>query len=143
VRVGRISVDLHNTAPRRGLPDYVTVRSDIVEAQRRGREVARAAVGSNRVLLDVYGPVASQAALVAVDGKPAAPVRGTDAGHTVSRVTVDVAPGAKRRVEVVLVAPAVAGDSGTRPEVQAQPMVHQPTISTEPLAPCAAIGRSG
>ena len=92
VRVGRISVDLHNTAPRRGLPEYVTVRSDLVEAQRRGREVARAPVGSNRVLLDVYGPVASQAALVAIDGKPAAPVRGTDAGHTVSRVTVEHRP---------------------------------------------------
>ena len=143
VRVGRIAVDLNNTAPRSGLPGYVTVRSDHIEARRRGREVAPAAVGSNRVLLDVYGPVASQAALVTVDGEPAAPVRGTDAGHTVSRVGVDIAPGAKRRVEVVLVAPAVPGDSGTRPEVRAQPMVQQPTISTEPLTPCAAIGRSG
>jgi hypothetical protein len=139
VRVGRIGVDLQNTAPRSGLPSYVTVRSDLVEAERRGKPVRRAAVGSNHVLLDVYGPVASQAALTTVDGEPVVPVNGTDAGHMVARVALDLNPGAKRRVEVVLVAPAVPGDSGTRPQVQAQPMVHQPTISTEPLAPCTAV----
>ena len=78
-----------------------------------------------------------------IDGKAAVPVRGTDAGHMVSRVALEVPPGAQRRVEVILVAPAVPGDSGTRPEVQAQPMVNQPPISPEPRAPCTAVGRSG
>jgi hypothetical protein len=142
-RVGRISVDLKNTAPPGGLPRYVTVRSDYAEAARRGRPAGHGAVGTNRVLLDVYGPVSSQAALTTVDGKAAVPVSGTDAGHTVSRVAVEVPPGAQRRVDVIVVAPAVPGDSGTTPQVQAQPMVNQPTISTEPLTPCAAIGRNG
>jgi hypothetical protein len=143
-RVGRIVVDVRNTAPRSGLPGYVTVRSDVIDLARRGiRRASSPVVGSNRVLLDIYGPVASQAAMVAVDGRPVTPVSGTDAGHAVSRVAFEVDPGAARRVELVLVAPAVPGDAGTRPTVQVQPMVHQPTVSTEPLTPCAAVPRSG
>jgi hypothetical protein len=143
-RIGRILVDVRNTAPRAGLPRYVTVRSDLIDLARRGvKRAAKPAVGSNRVILDVYGPVAAQAAMVTVDGRPVVPVNGTDVGHVVSRVVVEVDPGRSRRVEVVLVAPAVAGDAGTRPQVQVQPMVQQPTVSTEPLTPCSAVARSG
>jgi hypothetical protein len=143
-RVGRILVDVRNTAPRTGLPRYVTVRSDLVDLARRGvRRGSTPAVGSNRVILDIYGPVAAQAAMVTVDGRPVVPVSGTDLGHVVSRVVLEVDPGRSRRVALVLVAPAVPGDSGTRPQVQVQPMVQQPTISTEPLTPCSAVARSG
>jgi hypothetical protein len=143
-RVGRILVDVRNTAPPTGLPQYVTVRSDLKDLARRGvRRASKPAVGSNRVILDIYGPVAAQAAMVTVDGRPVVPVSGTDVGHVVSRVVVEVDPGRSRRVALVLVAPAVPGDAGTRPQVQVQPMVQQPTVSTEPLAPCAAVARSG
>ena len=143
-RVGRILVDVRNTAPRAGLPQYVTVRSDLRDLARRGvRRASKPVVGSNRVILDIYGPVAAQAAMVTVDGQPVVPVSGTDVGHVVSRVVVEVDPGRSRRVALVLVAPAVAGDAGTRPQVQVQPMVQQPTVSTEPLTPCSAVPRNG
>jgi hypothetical protein len=107
------------------------------------RRASKPVVGSNRVILDVYGPVAAQAAMVTVDGQPVVPVSGSDVGHVVSRVVVEVDPGRSRRVALVLVAPAVPGDAGTRPQVQVQPMVQQPTVSTEPLTPCSAVARSG
>lgn len=144
VRIGHITVDLKNTAPRKGLPRYVTVRSDLIERERiAGVPRVRAVPGSNRVLLDVYGPIASQAALTTVDGDPTLPVTGSDRGHSVWRVVVELQPGQTRRVDVALAAPAVRGDGGTQPVVLAQPMVNQPTISTEPLAPCAVVQRRG
>jgi Protein of unknown function (DUF4012) len=134
IRVGRIVVTLTNTAPRSGLPDYVSVRSDLRQKGLTG-EITHD--GSNRVILDLYGPVASSAALTTLDGRAVAPIVGRDSNHPVWRVVVPIAAGQRRTVGVVMSNPAVEGDSGTRPVVLTQPMVLPATASTRPLSECS------
>jgi hypothetical protein len=132
-RVGQIAVTLTNTAPRTGLPDYVNVRSDLARIGLSGRQIRD---GSNRILLDIYGPVGSNAALTSLDGESFAPVVGIDNNHTVWRATVYVDAGERRTVNVVMTTPAVDGDVGTNPVVLTQPMVQPATVSTKPLTAC-------
>lgn len=132
-RVGQIAVTLTNTAPSRGLPAYVNVRSDLVQLGLTGRQTRN---GSNRILLDIYGPVGSNAALTSLDGKPLVPLVGLDNNHTVWRVAVPINSGQRRTVNVVMSTPAVDGDVGTNPLVLTQPMVMPATVSTKPLAAC-------
>jgi Protein of unknown function (DUF4012) len=132
-RVGQISVTLHNTAPSTGLPRYVSIRSDL---QQVGITGPRLTDGGNRILLDVYGPVGSSAALTTLDGRPLSPVVGLDNNHTVWRVAVPIDAGQRRTVNVVMTTPAVDGDVGTDPLVLAQPMVQPATVSTRPLTAC-------
>jgi hypothetical protein len=132
-RVGQIQVTLDNTAPPQGLPAYVNVRSDLVQLGYTGKQTHN---GSNRLILNVYGPVGSSAALTTLDGKPLAPLVGTDNNHTVWRVAVPIEAGQRRTVNVVMTAPAVDGDAGTRPVVLRQPMVKPATVSASPLSSC-------
>jgi hypothetical protein len=132
-RVGQIGVTLTNTAPSSGLPDYVSVRSDLRLAGLTG---PRTQDGSNRVLLDIYGPVGSSAALTSLDGETFAPIVGLDNNHTVWRVAVPIEAGQRRTVNVVMTTPAVDGDVGTNPVVLTQPMVQPATVSTKPLTAC-------
>jgi hypothetical protein len=132
-RVGQIAVTLTNTAPSKGLPAYVNVRSDLTQLGLTGRQTRN---GSNRILLDIYGPVGSNAALTSLDGEPLAPVVGLDNNHTVWRVAVPIQAGQRRTVNVVMTTPAVDGDVGTNPLVLTQPMVMPATVSTKPLAAC-------
>ena len=132
-RVGQIAVTLTNTAPRTGLPAYVNVRTDLLEDGLRGLQTHD---GSNRILLDVYGPVGSSAALTTLDGQPLAPVVGLDSNHTVWRIAVPIEAGQRRTVNVVMTTPAVDGDVGTSPVVLTQPMVMPATVSSRPLTAC-------
>jgi hypothetical protein len=134
IRVGRITVTLTNTAPRSGLPDYVNVRTDLRQKGLTG-EITHD--GSNRVLLDLYGPVASSAALTTLDGQAVAPVVGRDNNHTVWRVAVPIAAGQRRTVGVVMSTRAVDGDAGTWPEVLTQPMVLPATVTNNQLRECS------
>lgn len=132
-RVGQIAVTLTNTAPSTGLPEYVSIRSDLAKLGLTGRQTRD---GSNRILLDIYGPVGSNAALTSLDGETFAPVVGIDNNHTVWRVPVPIEAGQRRTVNVVMTTPAVEGDVGTTPVVLTQPMVKPATVSTKPLAAC-------
>jgi hypothetical protein len=134
-RVGQIGVTLTNTAPKDGdgLPSYVNVRSDLLQQGYTGRATHD---GSNRILLDIYGPVGSSAALTTLDGSPLAPVVGTDSNHPVWRVTVPIKAGQRRTVNVVMSTAAVDGDVGSSPVVLTQPMVKPATVSAAPLTAC-------
>jgi hypothetical protein len=132
-RVGQINVTLTNTAPPQGLPDYVSVRSDL---QQRGITGALLHNGSNRIILDIYGPVGATAALTTVDGAAEAPVVGQDSNHPVWRVTVPIKSGQRRSVSVVMYTTAVDGDAGASPVVLTQPMVQPATASVKPLTAC-------
>ncbi len=132
-RVGQISVTLTNSAPRSGLPSYVNTRTDLLQSGLTGEQTHN---GSNRILLDVYGPVGSNAALTTLDGTPLAPVVGADSNHTVWRVAVPIQAGQRRTVNVVMTTPAVDGDVGTIPVVLSQPMVRPATVSSKPLTAC-------
>lgn len=135
IRVNRIAVTLRNTAPRdgKGLPDYVNVRSDLIK---QGLSGADTHDGSNRIILDVYGPVGATAALTTLDGAAVAPIVGRDNNHTVWRVTVPIRAGQARTVGVVMSTQAVNGDAGTTPTVLSQPMVLPAGVSSKPLPSC-------
>jgi hypothetical protein len=132
-RVGQIAVTLTNSAPRTGLPAYVNVRTDRLQVGLTGAETHN---GSNRILLDIYGPVGSSAALTTLDGQVLAPNVGLDSNHTVWRVEVPIEAGQRRTVNVVMSTPAVDGDVGTSPVVLTQPMVTPATVSSKPLVAC-------
>jgi hypothetical protein len=137
VRVGHITVDLSNTAPSSGLPDYVDVRSDVGVIGLKALGLAeRPKPGSNRLLVDVYGPVGGQAALVTLDGEVTPVVAGTDRGHSVWRVEVPIDPGQKRTVDVVVTQPVGIGPEPLRPDVLLQPMVNPATATVGTLPPC-------
>jgi hypothetical protein len=132
-RVGQIAVTLTNTAPRSGLPAYVNVRTDRLQLGYTG---AVTHDGSNRLILNVYGPVSSSAALTTVDGVPLVPVVGIDSNHTVWRVPVQIKAGQRLTVNIVMSTPAVDGDVGSSPVVLSQPMVMPATVSSRPLSAC-------
>ncbi len=76
VRIGSIAVDLTNTAPASGLPDYVSVRSDLKE-----KGLPNPVVGSTKVLVDVYSGAGTETPLSQLDGAVVEPVtRGADRG---------------------------------------------------------------
>jgi Protein of unknown function (DUF4012) len=137
VRVGHITVQLDNTAPTSGLPDYVDVRSDVLEVGLSALGLDRTPKrGSNRVLLDVYGPVGGQAALITVDGNATPTVQGSDRGHPVWRVAVPINPGQQRVIDVVVTQPVGIGPEPAVATVLLQPMVNPATASIGGLTPC-------
>ncbi len=127
VRLGHITVTLTNNAPTRGLPDYVTPRSDLL-LQHRPNPV----VGSNRIILDVYGPVGATSPLTNLDGAAAPVTTGTDRNHPVWRVFVPIDPGQTRTVDVLVLDPVTTGVAAPTPApvVLTQPMAIPATAST-------------
>jgi hypothetical protein len=137
-RVGWITVNLTNTAPRTGLPAYVTNRSDLAVLGESPQHIP----GSNRIVLDIYGPVSGDAGVTTVDGQKVAPISSIDSNHSVWRVFVPIDPGQKRTVRVVVLAPAVDGEITANPLVMAQPMVIPATTSSQPATACRSASRN-
>jgi len=138
VRLGAIEVRLTNSAPARGLPAYVVERNDLAERGRTNR-----VPGATKVLLDVYGPVASTSPLATVDGVRVPAVTGRDRGHTVWRVAVQIPPGATRTVRVLVLQPLALGNRDAAPQVVVQPMAVPATAVVDPPPPCPAGGAAG
>jgi hypothetical protein len=137
VRVGHITVDLTNGAPSVGLPGYVDVRSDVNAIGLKALGLtARPKPGSNRLILDVYGPVGGEAALVTLDGVATPVTAGSDRGHSVWRVIVPIDPGQKRVVDVVVSQPVGFGLGTDHPTVMVQPMVNPATSTVGAMSPC-------
>jgi hypothetical protein len=131
VRIGALDVTLDNTAPRIGLPPYVVSRGDLANKGLRNPDP-----GSNRILLDLYGPVGGDAPVVTLDGAEQHPVAGTDREHAVWRVVVPIAPGQRRTVHAVVVQPVGTGGRDPAPQVLVQPMVLPATASIGAAPSC-------
>jgi hypothetical protein len=109
------------------------VRSDLLEDG-----VRRWVRGSNRVLVDLYGPVGSRAPLITLDGRQLTPVvSGTDRGHSVWRVEVPFLPQQERKLNAVIVQPVDDGARDVAPQVLLQPMAIPQTASVHALTPCS------
>src|SRR5512133_2765181 len=130
-RIGAMAVTLTNTAPPTGLTEYQSVRSDLLDSG-----VKKWVVGSNRILLDLYGPVGAAAPLVTIDGAAQTPVVGTDRGHAVWRVVVPLLPAQQRMVRAVLVQPVDVAGPDAAPQVLAQPMAIPATTSLGAAPAC-------
>jgi hypothetical protein len=96
-RLSSIDITLHNSAPTSGLPPYVTERNDLPLA-----EQAKAAPGSTKELLYVYGPVGSANVLTTIDDSIVATPESIERNHPVWRIDVVLQPGQTRTVSVQL-----------------------------------------
>jgi hypothetical protein len=131
-RIGALAVQLTNTAPAKGLTIYQSVRSDLLDAG-----IKHWTTGSNRILLDLYGPLGSKAPLITVDGVEQVPLAsGTDRGHSVWRLVVPILPGQQRAVRAVIVQPVDDGDG--QPQVMLQPMAIPQTATVRSVSPCSS-----
>jgi hypothetical protein len=131
-RIGSLAVTLTNTAPKRGLTRYQSVRSDLLDSG-----VRRYVRGSNRILLDLYGPVGASAPVVTVSGVQQVPITGTDRGHSVWRVVVPILPGQRRDVRAVIVQPVDPAGLDAAAQLFTQPMAIPATAKLRPTPACS------
>lgn len=90
------TADLRNDAPRTGLPEYVTISPK--------RSVVP---GTSQLLVATYLSPGAQVRTVLVNGRTVTPRLGSEQGHPVVLVPVDIAPaGGRLRVQVVAEEPA-------------------------------------
>src|SRR4051812_40531917 len=130
-RIGTMAVTLQDVARPAALTRYQSVRSDLLN---KGAKTW--VVGSNRILLDLYGPVGASAPLDTVDGVAQPPSIGTDRGHAVWRVIVPILPGQKRVVRAVVVQPVDAQEGDAAPQVMVQPMAIPATATLGKAPDC-------
>ena len=116
-RLSTIDVTLYNSAPSKGLPPYVTERNDLPKA-----EQSKAAPGSTKELLYVYGPVGSSNVLTTVDENIVAAPEGLERNHPVWRIDVVLQPGQTRTVSLQLQQTVDAQTPDTKIILGSQPM---------------------
>ncbi|AGL16328.1 DUF4012 domain-containing protein [Actinoplanes sp. N902-109] len=97
----RLRVTLGSTAPAAGLPDYVL-----------GLKLAGDPY-TVRTNVSIYSPTGGSIDGVRIDGAPAGVSAGTDRRRAVGIVTVDLAPGTRRTLEVTLLTGVPAGGYGS------------------------------
>lgn len=124
-RVSRVVASLRNDAPASGLPAYVTLRAD--------NPPARLAIGSNRLLVSIYGTAGARLIDASLDGATASPRVDTELGHPVFSFDVELRPGQERRVSVSLSEPISRGPL----ESLVQPLV-RPLSFDAPQALCGS-----
>jgi hypothetical protein len=126
-RRGRLTVTLTNTAPARGLPDYVALPPgdrDVVAL--RG-----APKGSNYVYLDLLLPQGAGLRKATVDGERVDVAVGRQRNHPVLTLDLVLKPGQTRTVTVQLIQPR----SDQVPEIERQPLV-RPLKVSQTQDPC-------
>lgn len=121
-RVVQVTATLTNGAPRTGLPDYVTVRSD-------GRKVP---VGQNRLLADIYATRGSVLNAVWINGEPSkAVVVATERGLPVYEADLELPIGEPQTFQVQVTEPV----SKTGLSYLVQPLVNPLTLTTRLSCP--------
>ena len=112
-----VTITLTNNAPAKGLPIDVTRRSDshswLVKA------------GDNRLQVSYFATSGAVLRDVSIDAKPAAVLTGSERGHPVFSVDLELQRGTSRTVVLHLAEPAGSG----RPTVLRQPLVIPLTVS--------------
>jgi hypothetical protein len=106
-----VTIRLTNNAPASGLSEYVTSRSD--------RHSYPTKPGDNRLEVGYYATSGAQMTAVVVDGKPGTANVGSDLGHPVYTVDLELPRGTTRTIVLHLREPAGSG----RPLVLRQPLV--------------------
>ncbi len=94
------TLTLHNGAPRSGLPQYVTGRSDTRAATSRP--------GDNRLLVSYFGSHGARLESVTIDGEAVTLATATENGLTTATTDLELPVGATRTITVTLSEPAAA-----------------------------------
>jgi hypothetical protein len=118
-----VTVTLTNNAPKKGLPPTVTARSD--------PQAKTAKPGDNRVSLAYAATAGAQMSAVTLDGRATTAGVGSERGHPVFTVDVELPRGATRTVVLHLQEPG----SDTAPVVLRQPLVRPLQVAVHD-APC-------
>jgi hypothetical protein len=118
VRDVRVTITMNNSAPKRGLPLYVTTRLD-------ADPPANAKPGDTRVLLDYYATAGAQLESVTLDDKPATASVLNLGGHAIFRMDVELPRATTQTIVLHLSEPAGQG----QPIIWRQPGVHPLTVS--------------
>ena len=111
------TLTVHSTAPRFGLPAYVTTRLDPAPAG--------AKVGDEALIVTYYGSPGARITQVRVDGRPIVVAQLPEDGLATAAVTVEVPAGGTVSVQVTVREPAAHGP----PEVLRQPLARDMTVS--------------
>ncbi|MGP3953665.1 DUF4012 domain-containing protein [Streptomyces sp. 7N604] len=119
----RVRIRLTNTAPARGLPDYVVYRGDAPH-----RTHIR---GSNLAWASLYATRGAQLIKASIDGRTLLMSVHQERNHPVFSATVEIRPGRTRTLDLQLLEPA----SGAPPLTPAQPLA-RPQSATVSVAPC-------
>lgn len=122
-RTVTVTVALTNTAPAHGLPAIVTERSDI--------HGYRVRPGDNRLEVSYFGTHGAVMNSVTEDGRPTTASSGTDRGHPVFTIDLELPRGSTRTLVFHLTEPAGSG----APVVLRQPLVRPLAVSLDD-APC-------
>ena len=108
---------LTNTAPRSGLPAYVTTRYD--------RPPPDARTGDNRLLVSYYATAGARIEAVRVDGRPVTVAAGTEQGLAVITLDVELPAGASR----ILVVRTAEPPARERVRILKQPLARDLAVS--------------
>jgi Protein of unknown function (DUF4012) len=111
LRQTTVTITLTNNAPATGLSTYVTARRD-----KHSRSVK---AGDNRLRVSYFATSGAVLRDVSIDANPAAVATGTERGHPVYSLDVELPRGASRTVVLHLAEPAGSG----QPTVLRQPLV--------------------
>jgi hypothetical protein len=112
----RVTVELVNAAPR-GLPTYMTVRSD--------QPSTAVGYGQAKTALSVYGALSSQLSAVTVDGRAAAMRFDLDHGHAFGTLVLELPVGRTVTVSLLLTEP------GGELAYRQQPLVRPDVLAIE------------
>ncbi|MDQ1020544.1 DUF4012 domain-containing protein [Streptomyces afghaniensis] len=123
-RAVTVTVTLTNRAPSAGLPGYVTLRED--DPRHRTRP------GDNRLLVSYYAGAGADLTGATVDGRTALLASGTERGHPVYTLDLELPAGARRTLVLHLWEPHADG----RPALLRQPLVTPLRATLKPGNAC-------
>lgn len=126
-REAKVTITLTNNAPKKGLPTYVNPRLDL----RPGQKYVR---GSNREVVSIYAPVGSTDERFTLDGEEDGATFAVYRNRPVYVLSVELAPGKTRTLEVSFIEPVVDGRGKSIqkvPTLRAQPTLGGTTVSVK------------
>ncbi len=100
-RRGRVTLTMTNSAPARGLPNYVA----LPPRQRKVPALRNAPVGTNYVFVDLIVPAGSGFDRATIDGKQVGAAVSRQRGHPVFSFHITLEPGQKRTIVMDLLQP--------------------------------------
>ena len=133
-RKSTLTVNVTNSAPTSGLPDYMTGR---VELEEQGLSYVR---GSNHSYVSMYLPVNAVPGEFTLNGESAFVSEADERGHTFMMFDIELDPGASASLVGTWTEPAEDLDGNllsNQPQLIMQPLLNTPSVSTEAAPKCS------
>ena len=131
-RKSRVTIEIQNSAPAKGLPAYVDLRLDDQFGEARPK-------GSNRDLVTIYGPVGSESETITVNGEEEFVTVGTDRNRPIWVFEVTLLAGEKKTLVIDMVEPINDDNQeliSQAPSLVPPVMLNAPTFSVSSIGEC-------